>query len=107
MNYFDIRPSVSWKNFKRNTELTERIYDLAMASVAKGDWGYINPATGFGIFEDAAGNFVFLETLDQGSQTLTVDMHCGLNDETSSEMARFIAGFTEEFGLKIAPMEQK
>lgn len=78
-----------------------------MERVAKGDWGYINPATGFGIFEDAAGNFVFLEILDQGSQTLTVDMHCGLNDEKSSEMARFIAWFAEDFGLNVALMEQK
>lgn len=105
MKYFDVRPAVSWADFARNAELTERIYDVGMERVAKGDWAYINPATGFGIFEDGGGSFVFLETVDQGSEALTVDMHCGLKDETVSEMAQFIAAFVADFGLSKTPME--
>ena len=105
VKYFDIRPAVSWSEFTRNAELTGRIYDVGMEREAEGDWAYINPATGYGIFEDGGGSFVFLETVDQGSEALIVDMHCGLKGETVSEMAQFIAAFVAEFGLSKTPME--
>lgn len=104
MKYFDILPAVSWSEFTRNAELTERIYDVGMERVAAGDWAYINPATGYGIFEDGGGSFVFLETVDQGSKALTLDMHCGLKDETVSEMAQFIAAFVADFDLATRPI---
>ena len=81
MNYFDIRPGVLWPDFDRNAELTERIYELGMDRVSDGGWFYINPATGFGIFEDADGNFLFMETVERGAESRIVDMHCGLKAE--------------------------
>lgn len=105
MNYFDIRPGVLWPDFDRNAELTERIYELGMDRVSDGGWFYINPATGFGIFEDADGNFLFMETVERGADLRIVDMHCGLKDEGPSEMVHFIDAFVIEFGLATAPME--
>ncbi|MEZ5986136.1 MAG: hypothetical protein R3B94_09310 [Hyphomonas sp.] len=105
MKYLDIRPGVLWSDFGRNAELTERIYEHGMDRVSGGGWFYINPATGFGIFEDAEGNFLFMETKDQGAESRIVDMHCGLKVEGPSDMAHFIDAFVVEFGLARAPME--
>lgn len=105
MRYFNICHSVSWPEYVRNAELTERIYELGMDRVSEGGWFYINPATGFGIFEDADGNFLFMETVEQGAESRIVDMHCGLKAEGHSEMAQFIDALVVEFGLATAPME--
>lgn len=105
VQYFNIRHSVFWPDYDRNVELTDRIYEDGMARVNEGNWSYINPATGFGIFEDAEGNFLFMETVDEGSRTLIVGMHCGLKDRASSELSEFIDAFTADFGLTLSPME--
>lgn len=105
MRYFNICHSVSWPEYVRNAELSDRIYEDGMARVNRGSWAYVNPATGFGIFEDAGGNFLFMETVDEGAQTLIVQMHCGLNDRALSELSEFIDAFTADFDLTLSPME--
>ena len=105
MRYFDIRHSVSWPEYGRNAELAELIYEQGMGFVNQGNWAYINPAAGFGIFEDGDGNFLFLETMERGAELRILDMHCGFKDEAPSEMSHFIDAFIVKFGLVKAPME--
>lgn len=105
MLYFNIGHSVSWPGYVRNAELTDRIYEEGMTRVNEGNWAYINPATGFGIFEDAGGNFLFMETVDEDAQTLIVRMHCGLNDRAPSELSHFIDALSADFDLTLSPME--
>ena len=104
MKYFDIRPGEAWSAFSRNTDLADRIYEFGMDRVNLGDWAYVNPATGFGIFEDAEGNFLFLELVDQGAENRITDMHCGLRGSGPSEIADFVDTIVHEFGLVTSPM---
>tara|TARA_R110001606_G_scaffold336092_1_gene484059 strand:+ start:300 stop:626 length:327 start_codon:yes stop_codon:yes gene_type:complete len=103
--HFDIRPEASWGDYARNGVLADHIYNLALSRVNEQDWAYINPASGIGIFEDAAGNYLCLETADEGATNVIQSMHCGLEDETPSEMKQFIDQFVTDFDLIVALKE--
>lgn len=103
--HFDIRPEAAWGDYARNGVLADRIYDLALARVNEKGWTYINPASGIGIFEDAAGNYLCLETVDEGAVNVIQSIHCGLEDESSSEMKVFVDQFVTDFDLIVAPKE--
>ncbi|GEM_PF-6240635 len=103
--HFDIRPKAAWADYARNGILADRIYDLALARVNEQGWAYINPASGIGIFEDAAGNYLCLQTVDEGAANVIQSMHCGLEDESSSEMKTLIDQFVADFDLVVALKE--
>ncbi len=103
--HFDIRPEASWSNYAANGVLADHIYNLALSKVNEQDWAYINPARGIGIFEDAAGNYLCLETADEGATNVIQSMHCGLEDEAPSEMKTIIDQFVTDFDLIVTLKE--
>ena len=103
--HFDIRPKTFWSAYAGNGVLADHIYNLALPKVNEQGWAYINPANGIGIFEDAAGNYLCLETADERATNVIQSMHCGLEDETPSEMKQFIDQFVTDFDLIVALKE--
>lgn len=103
--HFDISPEASWSAYVRVGVLADHIYNLALARVNEQGWAYINPASEIGIFEDAAGNYLCLETADEGATNVIQSMHCGLEDEAPSEMKAFIDQFVTDFDLIITLKE--
>ena len=103
--HFDIRPEASWSAYARNGVLADRIYNLALPRVNDQGWAYINPASGIGIFEDAAGNYLCLETADEGAANVIPSRHCGLDDQAPSEMTICIDQFVTDFDLLVALKE--
>lgn len=100
MKYFNLMPSGGWSAFNRNAELADLIYEIGIDNVNESGWFYINPMSNMGIFEDENGNYLCLETRDEGDINVIIEMHVGLNDNISSGINILVKRLEAEYGLQ-------
>ncbi len=94
---FYLKPKKGWNLFEKHKALIDSLYAVFMPLVNKSDWSYHNFTSDTAIFEDGAGNTIYLEFEKQEERIN--NMVVSIKENIGGKMDELVKRIASEYDL--------